>query len=328
MRWPIRLAVGLSCLYVLASGVQARDSYVNEMLLSLAHPSDAQDEDEKYDTDIEKILSDSFMRIETRRGAAEVRVNTKDRAASSEGSRNSGELLLPGSSFSEMVGRGRDRTVPFTQMSATSRSAAEILDAGPSFENSGGMVGDPVHLYSTFEILVDRKEYTLRLFAGKGDGEKTLLFACKTGLGSAEYPTPRGTYYVCRIFDDKPMWIPPPSDWAIGESPSNTVYGGHMMPLFKKIPAAGYGKSVEVLDENDILASEMRMVDSGGYRVHGTNSPWSIGQGQSHGCVRLLNSSVKQLADTLKMYVGTTTRGKTANGIFIALARPVKLILN
>ncbi len=143
-----------------------------------------------------------------------------------------------------MVAPSRAHADSLRPMAATSRSAMEILDAGPSFESSGSMVGDPVHLYSTFEIIVDKKYYTLKLLAWKGDGEKVELFGCKTGLGSPEYPTPRGTFYLCRIFDDKPMWIPPPSDWAIGESPSNSVYGGHMMPLFKKMPASN-GKFAE-----------------------------------------------------------------------------------
>jgi lipoprotein-anchoring transpeptidase ErfK/SrfK len=71
----------------------------------------------------------------------------------------------------------------------------------------------------------------------------------------------------------------------------------------------------------------MTMVDSGGYRVHGTDTPWSVGSAQSHGCVRMLNRTVKVLADQLKMYVGTTTRGESANGPYVNLARPVKITL-
>ena len=68
------------------------------------------------------------------------------------------------------------------------------------------------------------------------------------------------------------------------------------------------------MDALDSVAPQMKVIDTGGYRVHGTDSPWSIGSSQSHGCVRLLNKEAKRLSNTLKMYVGTTTRGQTPNG--------------
>jgi L,D-transpeptidase ErfK/SrfK len=310
--------VGLWCIVclLLASNARAADPNVKEMLLSLAHPLDSREVEARLDSDIEKILSDSLMNIERRTGATVVR----------ERRGSSGDRLFPGSSSLDAVANRGARVVSARPAAALSE-AGEILDMGPGFENAGSTVGDPVHLYSTFEILVDKHDYTVRLFGVKKNGEKAQLFDCKAGLGSPEYPTPRGVFYLYRIFDDKPLWIPPPSDWAYGESPSHSVYGGHMLPLFKKVPAVGNDKSVEVLDDDDILAPLMKIIDSGGYRIHGTNSPWSIGSGQSHGCVRLLNSTVKRLADTLKMYVGTTERGKTPNGSYITLARPVKVTL-
>ena len=98
-----------------------------------------------------------------------------------------------------------------------------------------------------------------------------------------------------------------------------------MMPLYIKRPVRGTGE--ESVTNLDCITGKMKMVDSGGYRVHGTNSPWSIGSGQSHGCVRLLNSKVKQIADLLKMYVGTTVRDRSANGSFVKLAKPVRITL-
>jgi len=101
-----------------------------------------------------------------------------------------------------------------------------------------------------------------------------------------------------------------------------------MLPLFiKKTGRALDDKNGNVIEDLDWVAPPVQMVDSGGYRVHGTDSPWSIGSAQSHGCIRLLNSSAQRLADTLKMYVGTTIRDKTPNGTFITLARPVKIVL-
>jgi hypothetical protein len=204
--------------------------------------------------------------------------------------------------------------------------AAEIIDSEDAIAQVGSLVANSTGVYSRLEIEVEKAAYTLRLFAFDHKGEKKLLFTCRTGLGSPDFPTPRGSYYIIKIFDDNPLWIPPDRPWAWGEVPSHSVYGGHMMPLFDKKPL-GSDRGPEIIEELDCVSGKMEFVDSGGYRVHGTNSPWSVGSGQSHGCVRLLNSSVKQLADLLKIYAGTVSRGRAPNGPYVNLARPVKLTM-
>lgn len=44
----------------------------------------------------------------------------------------------------------------------------------------------------------------------------------------------------------------------------------------------------------------------GGYGIHGTNQPWSIGQFVSHGCIRLRNKDVEELFEWVP--VGTPVR--------------------
>jgi len=207
---------------------------------------------------------------------------------------------------------------------AASRRGRVLLDPEKSFASAGSLVGDAHTLYARLEIRVNRSAYKLELYGFRQDKEK-LLYRTKVGLGSPQFPTPRGSYFITRIFDDHPLWIPPQNRWwAYGQMPSRTVYGGHMMPFFKKIRM----RSPNSVDHGlDRVAPRMKMVDAGMYRIHGTNSPWSVGSGQSHGCVRMLNSKVGELADKLKMYVGTRNRGRTANGPYVNLARPVKLIL-
>jgi lipoprotein-anchoring transpeptidase ErfK/SrfK len=184
---------------------------------------------------------------------------------------------------------------------------------------------DPSRLYASFQILVNIRKYELELYGIKDSAQRELLYSCRVGLGSEEYPTPRGSYYVTIIYDDKPVWIPPPRDWAYGQQPSRSVYGGHMMPFFRKIPVPE--KTDQTVDQLDSIASPMKMVDTGTYRIHGTDSPWSVGSSQSHGCVRMLNKTVKELADKLKMYVGEGQRGKSENGAYVTLQRPVRLVL-
>ncbi|MGC8907773.1 MAG: L,D-transpeptidase [Desulfomonilaceae bacterium] len=247
--------------------------------------------------------------------------NTGDRAT---------RRFYPGSSSLVRIQRDlvKVASLPGNDFTVVTKQGGQVLDDASGLNRLGRLVGDPRPLYATYEILVDRSKYTVQLFGVKEDDTRTLLFECRAGLGSVEYPTPKGTYYIVRIFDDKPLWIPPPDrEWAWGQSPSRTVYGGHMMPLFsKQIPTKEVSTS-QTGGALDFIAPPVKMVDSGAYRVHGTDSPWSVGSNQSHGCIRLLNSSVAQLADTLKLYVGTTTRGETANGPYVNLARPVRLIL-
>jgi hypothetical protein len=205
---------------------------------------------------------------------------------------------------------------------------AGVIDPVFELSNAGRLIANPSGIFSSFEILVERSSYTVRLYGIRKDNGKSLLFQCKAGLGSSEYPTPKGMFYLTRIYDDKPLWIPPPDrDWAWGQAPSHSVYGGHMIPFFTKQPLSKETKSEDDFQELDKVASQIKMVDGGMYRIHGTDSPWSIGSAQSHGCVRLHNSAVQVLADLLKMYVGTTSRGETANGKFVNLSRPVRITL-
>ena len=203
-----------------------------------------------------------------------------------------------------------------------------MLDAGQLMARTGTLAESPGGAFSAFEILVEKATFMVRLWGITRTGERKQLYECKAGLGSEEYPTPKGSFYIVRIFDNHPWWIPPPDrEWAVGMAPSKTVYGGHMMPFFKKNPVRGVRQGDTADQGLDKIAGLMEVVDSGTYRIHGTDSPWSVGSRQSHGCVRLKNQSVKELADTLKMYVGTTSRGSTVNGEYVDLLKPVKLTL-
>ena len=49
---------------------------------------------------------------------------------------------------------------------------------------------DPSRLFASFQILVNIRKYTLELYGIKDSSDKELLYTCRVGLGSAEYPTP------------------------------------------------------------------------------------------------------------------------------------------
>ncbi len=339
-RLPRQLALAaLLCgmLWTVASPAEGKEAFFEEVLLSLAWPLRA-DESEAVST----------PRVETRVAAlpsgppdgngltpaagsgfpsAGAPAHSQDRQAVL-GALLRRPALFPGNSSWHSLNEGAVKVASLgAGVPTVTRKAGSLLDEGERFASVGGLVGDPAGIFSHFVIEVERHAHTVELFGMRNGKEKKLLFSCRAGLGSAEYPTPSGQFYLVRIFDDRPLWIPPNSEWAWGQSPSHSVYGGHMMPLFKKARPKSKTNGEDVVQDLDIIEPQMEMKDTEGYRVHGTDSPWSIGDNQSHGCVRLLNKSVKQLADTLKMYVGTIERSRSANGSYVTLARPVRIIL-
>jgi hypothetical protein len=320
------IIVLLGALLPKAPVASAKDTFVKELLLSLARPVEAQDEVIRWGEEIDRLISDrswgsrqegsfdSAPRIPFRGDYFELSQN--GRAADFPAR----ECFFPGNESLERLRRS------FARVAALD-DGHSVIDATHYLSPVGSTVGDASKVFSTLEILVDKASYTVRVFGITRKGQDKLLYSCKAGLGSPEYPTPRGSFFIERIFDENPLWIPPDRPWAWGEAPSRSVYGGHMMPLYikKPLPASNGEEPVTNLD---CIEGKMEMVDSGGYRVHGTNSPWSVGSGQSHGCVRLLNSSVKRIADLLKIYVGVSARDRSENGSFVRLVKPVRVILH
>ena len=328
----IVLLVGLLLCNDLACA-QSSGSSDKELLLTLARPGEMLDVRDRWGDGVDEILSlpplgsrDVFQDDDDGVGVGlpfRHDVSNSVQARGTFRSLTRPEDLFPGTNS---LNRLHGELVKLASLGpgwcAVSKDGEAVLDAPESFAAVGKLVEDASNVFSRLEIRVEKNAFRLRLFGVKENGDRTQLFECKTGLGSAEYPTPRGSYFILRIFDDNPLWIPPPDrPWAWGQAPSHSVYGGHMMPFFSKkdLDTRNQAKAIRDLD---CVEGRMQMVDAGAYRIHGTNSPWSVGSGQSHGCVRLLNSSVKDLADLLKLYVGTTMRGRTANGSFVKLAKP------
>lgn len=99
-------------------------------------------------------------------------------------------------------------------------------------------------------------------------GEVTWVYAVT--VGSDNHPTPQGSYRISWI-EWNPSWTPPTSEWArgrqpVGPGPSNPM---GRVKLFFRQPA---------------------------YYIHGTAAEHELGQAASHGCVRLRNEDVIELA--------------------------------
>lgn len=177
------------------------------------------------------------------------------------------------------------------------------------------------------EIEVSHSAHYFKLNASSLFGKKEVLYECRVGLGNPhEFPTPVGVYFVTHIYDDDPWWIPPTNrDWAAGQSPSKKVYGGTMAPLLKKRPVKMKAKK-QAPDPEDKIAEQVQLNDDG-YRFHGTNAPRSIGQNQSHGCVRMLPDDARKVANLIKEHVGVAERRESENGTYVVLKSPIRLNL-
>ncbi|MEX2283846.1 MAG: L,D-transpeptidase [Gemmatimonadota bacterium] len=119
---------------------------------------------------------------------------------------------------------------------------------------------------SNFSIKVDlsdRQLYVLR------NGEVSGTYS--VAVGAPGFPTPKGSYTVKRIVWN-PRWVPPDSKWArdkIAREPGD--------------PKNPMGKVKIFFREPD-------------YYIHGTREVDSLGQAESHGCIRMRNSEVVALA--------------------------------
>lgn len=100
-----------------------------------------------------------------------------------------------------------------------------------------------------------------------------LLRSLGIAIGAPAFPTPTGTFQITELVWN-PVWIPPASPWAQGET----------------IMAPG--------PSNPMLKVKMRFFED--YFIHGTPLETSIGRAASHGCVRLRRVDAVFLARLLQ----------------------------
>jgi lipoprotein-anchoring transpeptidase ErfK/SrfK len=98
-----------------------------------------------------------------------------------------------------------------------------------------------------------------------------LVAVYPVAVGAPEHPTPLGTFSVRRIIWN-PRWVPPDAEWAADEQPREP--GDPRNPM---------GKVKIFFREPD-------------YYIHGTRAVDSLGQAESHGCIRMRNSDAVALA--------------------------------
>jgi L,D-transpeptidase ErfK/SrfK len=125
----------------------------------------------------------------------------------------------------------------------------------------------------TLQLRVDLSDRQLQVIE-----RGTVIKTYDVTVGSNRHPTPSGAYRIDWIVWN-PSWNPPNSDWARGKQPIGPGPDNPMgrVKMFFRQPA---------------------------YYVHGTNAESEIGQAASHGCVRMLNGDVIELAQVVMEHGG------------------------
>ena len=104
------------------------------------------------------------------------------------------------------------------------------------------------------------------------DGDAIATY--NVAVGTEQHPTPSGSFTVERLIWN-PRWVPPDSEWAKGE----------------KVREPG--------DPKNPMGRVKVFFRQPDYYIHGTNAEASIGTAASHGCVRMLNDDVVEVARLL-----------------------------
>ena len=119
---------------------------------------------------------------------------------------------------------------------------------------------------AAIRLEVDLSERQLQVIE---DGEVVETYP--VAIGKPSYPTPKGSFNIRRIIWN-PRWVPPDSKWA------------------KNKKARGPGDPANPMGRVKIFFSEPD------YYIHGTREVDSLGQAESHGCLRMRNADVIELA--------------------------------
>jgi lipoprotein-anchoring transpeptidase ErfK/SrfK len=116
------------------------------------------------------------------------------------------------------------------------------------------------------KIVVNLSQKRLELYKGS-----TVAYEANVAVGSPESPTPTGQFFVTEV---------------LKVSGTGNPYGPYALGL------SGFSNTYTSFEGGP-----------GQIAIHGTNEPWVVGQYASHGCVRLDNADITELA--LQVQAGT-----------------------
>jgi lipoprotein-anchoring transpeptidase ErfK/SrfK len=134
--------------------------------------------------------------------------------------------------------------------------------------------GDTPPPASGFAITIDLSDRKLYVMEGE-----EVVESYSVAVGKPQHPTPRGSFATRRIVWN-PRWVPPNERWARDKAPR--APGDPRNPM---------GRVKIFFSDPD-------------YYIHGTRDVDSLGEAESHGCVRMRNSDVIALAKKVMQHGG------------------------
>ena len=117
-----------------------------------------------------------------------------------------------------------------------------------------------------FSSTVDLSDRTLYVMRG---GETVREYP--VAIGQRRHPTPTGSFTVRRLIWN-PRWVPPDAEWAREK------------------------RAREPGDPRNPMGRVKIFFRAPDYYIHGTHETDSLGRAESHGCIRMRNADVIQLA--------------------------------
>jgi lipoprotein-anchoring transpeptidase ErfK/SrfK len=117
-----------------------------------------------------------------------------------------------------------------------------------------------------FSITVDLSDRMLYVMEGE---EVTREY--RVAIGKPQHPTPRGSFRVQRLIWN-PRWVPPDAEWAKNK------------------------RAREPGDPRNPMGRVKIFFRQPDYYIHGTRETDSLGEAESHGCIRMRNADVIALA--------------------------------
>lgn len=157
-----------------------------------------------------------------------------------------------------------------------------MLLSGSAFAAAGGTAhGGPlaaaerVQAASDLRLEADLSERKLLVHHGG-----RVVESYDIAVGDPEHPTPQGSFTIEKLIWD-PAWVPPPNaEWAQGET--------------RKAPD----------DPDNPMEAAKIFFKEPDYYVHGTDATHTLGQAESHGCLRMAPDDVERLAELVQEHGG------------------------
>ena len=159
---------------------------------------------------------------------------------------------------------------PLTSAHAQTDSTVHL--AGVPVE--GAEAPAPVIPAGPIRLEVDVSDRILRVIAAD-----SVVKIYTVAVGASAHPTPRGSFSIRRVIWN-PRWVPPNVPWARGKTPK------------------------EPGDPNNPMGRAKLFFMEPDYYIHGTENQASLGRAESHGCVRMANSDIVELAQMVMEHGG------------------------